>query len=287
VIAGLVLGKALGVWVATAAAVRLRVGPLPAGFERRHLPGASALAGIGFTVSLFIAELAFDDERLRDEAKVGVLVASVLAAAVGWGLLRRARTRSPAADAAQPPRLRPPVDARLDHIRGRRDAPLALVEYGDYACPHTSAAAAAVERARARHGERLRYVFRHLPLEDAHPHAPLAAEAAQAAGAQGRFWELHDRLMAADGDLDPGELVDHARALGLDLERFGEDLRHHVHAPAVQADLDSARRSGARGTPTFYVEGGARSPAAGPLTLEQALAALDDATRGAGSRSTS
>jgi Na+/H+ antiporter NhaA len=98
VIAGLVLGKALGISLATAAAVRLRVGPLPTGFERRHLPGASALAGIGFTVSLFIAELAFDDERLRDEAKIGVLVASVLAAAVGWGLLRRAGRQAPDGD---------------------------------------------------------------------------------------------------------------------------------------------------------------------------------------------
>ncbi len=140
-------------------------------------------------------------------------------------------------------------------MRGPEGAGHTLVEFGDYSCPHTRAAEAEVARLREQMGDGLRVVFRHLPIEDAHPDAPLAAEAAEAAGVQGRFWEMHGRLLAETDTIPAPELIEHARQLGLDVDRFTDDLRHRVHAPAVAADVDSARRSGAPGTPAFYLDG--------------------------------
>jgi Na+/H+ antiporter NhaA len=254
VVVGLVAGKALGISLSSALAVRLGLGELPRGVERRHLLGAATLAGIGFTVSLFIAELAFTDEALRDEAKVGVLVASVLAAVLGWAGFRFAAGGDGEPRDA-PTRLNPPVDRAHDHIRGPLDAPLSLVEYGDVECAFCGAATGVVAELRERYGERLQYVFRHLPLEDKHPHARLAGEALEAAGVQGRFWEMHDRLFAEQDRLELDDLVGHAQALGLDAERFLEALREGVHEAAIDADVESAERSGVTGTPTFFVNG--------------------------------
>jgi Na+/H+ antiporter NhaA len=269
VVVGLVAGKALGISLSSLVALRLRVGVLPRGVGRRHLPGAAALAGIGFTVSLFVCDLAFDDEALRDEARLGVLVASVLAAALGWVGFRLAGPgdRAPDADGV----LDPPVDRAHDHVRGPLDAPLSLVEYGDAECPYCGDATGAVAELRERFGDRLQYVFRHLPLEDIHPHARLAAEAMEAAGAQGRFWEMHDRLFTAQDRLELDDLVGHAQALGLDVERFLESLRDGVHAAAIDADVESADRSGVTGTPTFFVNGRRHAGAHDARTLAEAL----------------
>ena len=237
----------------------------------RHVLGAAALAGIGFTVSLFVTDLAFDDEVLRDEAKVGVLAASVLAAALGWLLFRLAATDDDA-DTRAAVRLDPPVDRAHDHIRGPLDAPLSLVEYGDAECPFCGDATGAVAELRRRYGDRLQYVFRHLPLEDLHPQARLAAEAMEAAGAQGRFWEMHDRVFAEPDRLKLDDLVGHAQALGMDAERFLEALRDDVHEAAIDADIDSAERSGVTGTPTFFVNG---ERVRGPHDAEALAEALD------------
>ncbi len=256
VVLGLVVGKTVGITGVSLAGLKAGAGVLPAGVGRGHLAAAASLAGIGFTVSLFVAELAFEDEALREEAKVGVLIASALAAALGWALFRAVDARTVSADEepdAGP--LDPPADARTDHHRGAVGAPVTLVQFGDYSCPHTRAAEAQLAELRREMGDRLDLVFRHLPIEDAHPDAPVAAEAAEAAGAQGKFWEMHDRLMADSDTLPVPELVAHAQALDLDIERFENDLRYHVHAPAVAADVDSARRSGAPGTPAFYLDG--------------------------------
>ena len=256
VVVGLVVGKALGISLVSLAGLKAGVGVLPRGVGRGHLGAAAALAGIGFTVSLFVAELAFEDPALREEAKIGVLLASALAAAIGWGLFRLVDARG--GDSPEEPgesALQPEADPRTDHHRGEAGSAITLVQFGDYSCPHTRAAEAELAEARSHLGDRLDVVFRHLPIEDAHPDAPVAAEAAEAAGAQGRFWEMHERLMADRDTLPVPELVAHAEALGLDLERFENDLRYHVHAPAVAADVDSARRSGAPGTPAFYVDG--------------------------------
>ena len=117
-----------------------------------------------------------------------------------------------------------PVDPARDHIRGPADAPLTLVEYADFQCPFCGRATGEIDTLLERFGDDLRYVFRHLPLPDVHPDAELAAEAAEAAGAQGAFWEMHDRLFAHQDQLGPVDLFAHAAALGLDLERFSRDL---------------------------------------------------------------
>jgi Na+/H+ antiporter NhaA len=251
VVVGLVLGKALGISLFSLGAVRLGVGRLPAGVARRHLLGASVLAGIGFTVSLFVADLSFDDDALAQEAKLGVLVASVLAAAGGYVALRVAGPPDGGL-ADRPERLVPSIDVGGDHIRGRREAPATLTLYGDFACPGTRAANELVAALRERLGDELRFVYRNLPIEEAHPGAQLAAEAAQAAGAQGRYWAMYDDLMRAPG-LGLAELLPRAEILGIDLDRFADDLEHRVWAASVQADVESARRSGVEGAPTFFV----------------------------------
>ncbi|WP_022929000.1 Na+/H+ antiporter NhaA [Patulibacter americanus] len=254
VIVGLVAGKGIGIALSTAMAVRVGVGPLPHGMHRGHLPGAAALAGIGFTVSLFVADLAFTEQALRDEAKVGVLVASVLAAAIGLiGLARRGADPEPAKVLP----LDPPVDPAHDRILGPIEAPHTLVVYGDYECGGTRALAPVLAELRERAHDRVRFVARQLPIEDAHPGATLAAEAALAGAAQGRFWPMHRRLLAhpIGDDLGPADLLEIGREAGLDADRLADDLRHHVRGPAVQADLDSAARSGVVATPTLFLDG--------------------------------
>lgn len=260
IVVALVVGKLGGISLASLAAVRLGVGTLPTGVTVRHLIGASALAGIGFTVSLFVAELSFHDHQLTDEAKVGVLAASVIAGALGMALLAAAPAgggdAAEAGDAAAggADALVPPVDPHSDHLRGPGDAPRELVLFGGIADPPTRAAMREVAALLAADPASWRFVFRDLPIEDVHPDGPLAAEAAEAAGAQGRYWEMLDRLLAADR-LDPTALTAAAGAVGLDLVRFDEDLAHRVQAPAVAADVDSARRSGVGETPALFVDG--------------------------------
>jgi NhaA family Na+:H+ antiporter len=253
VVAGLVLGKAAGISFASLLAVRLGAGELPRGVGRTQLAGAAALAGIGFTVSLFVTDLAFTDPALQAEAKVGILVASATAALLGWALFRLAARRGDGTEPARPTRLDPPVDLAHDHVRGPLDAPLTLVEYGDFECPFCGDATGSIQELRARLGDELRYVFRHLPLRERHPNAELAAEAVEAAGAQGRFWEMHDRLFAHQDRLEFDDLLGHAQALGLDVERIAEALTQRTYEPHIEVDLASAERSGVRGTPTFFV----------------------------------
>ena len=152
-------------------------------------------------------------------------------------------------------RLSPPVDAHRDHIVGDDDAPVELVEYGDYECPHCRAAHLGLRRMRERIGGRWRYIFRHLPNPRLHPRAELAAEAAEAAGVQGKFWEMHDALLTEARALDRDVLVSLATTLELDVDRFSADLDGHRFAPRVQEDVESAVRGGAHGTPTFFVNG--------------------------------
>jgi Na+/H+ antiporter NhaA len=254
VVAGLVLGKLIAVGPLTALAARAGLGRLPRGVSRTDLLGGAALSGIGFTVSLFIVDLAFDSPAMRDDAKIGVLVASLAAGLLGWGIFRVADDRRRArGQTGGPVPLDPPVDPARDHIRGPVDAPMTLVEFADFECPFCGRATGVVQELRERFGDRLRYVVRHLPLTDVHPNAELAAEAAEAAGAQGRFWEMHDRLFRHQDRLGPDDLVEHARALGLDLERFVQELDDRVHSPRVREDVASAEASRVSGTPTFFI----------------------------------
>jgi Na+:H+ antiporter, NhaA family len=142
-----------------------------------------------------------------------------------------------------------------DHQLGRRSAPAALVEYGDYECPFCAQAAGPVGDLIDRFGDDLLYVFRHFPLVSQHPHAFHAAVAAEAAGAQSRFWEMHDRLLANQRALGPADLVAHARAIGLDVPSFESSVADPELADRVRRDAAGGLRSGVLGTPTFFVNG--------------------------------
>jgi hypothetical protein len=249
----LVLGKPLGIAAATALGVRGGLGRLPVGVAPGHVLGGAVLSGIGFTVSLLIADLAFDDPRLRDEATVGVLLALVVATVAGWVTFRAVARFRHETDADLPRFLDRPVDVEHDHIRGPVDAPLTLVEYGDFECPFCARATGVTRELRDRFGDRLRYVFRHLPLCDVHPRAEIAAYAAVAADRQGRFWEMHDLLFAHQRRLAVEDLIGYAGKLDLDVDAFLDDLRSPVVQARVRADVASAEASGARGTPTFFV----------------------------------
>lgn len=147
-----------------------------------------------------------------------------------------------------------PVGDR-DHVAGRRDAPIVLVEYGDFECPFCGAAFPIVESARAQLGDRLCFVFRHFPITEEHPHAELAAEASEAAAAQGRFWEMHHALFEHQSALEPSDILEYARAIGLDVDRVSRELSDHRYANRVAEDFTTGVRSGVNGTPTFFING--------------------------------
>ncbi len=283
VVLALVVGKLIGVGLTAMAAVRLRLGRLPQGVASGHVLGGAALSGIGFTVSLLIAGLAFDDApTLRSQATVGVFIAAVLAVVLGWLIFRGTALWRGQTDADLPRVLDRDVEVGVDHIAGPPDAPLTLVEYGDFECPFCARATGVTHELRERFGPRLRYVFRHLPLPDVHPHAELGARAAVAAGAQGRFWELHDLLFAHQDQLAYEDLAGYAADLDLDVEAFLRDLDDETTAARVRADVASAEASGARGTPTFFVNGRRHVGPHDARTLAQALE--EDAEISPGSR---
>ena len=169
--------------------------------------------------------------------------------------------------------LSPPVTER-DHVRGPDTASVTLVEYGDYECPYCRMAHGIVQQVEEVLGDRLRFVFRHFPLTQAHPHAELAAEAAEAAGAQGRFWEMHDTLYQNQEHLEAPALVRYAAAIGLDLPRFEGDLVERAFAPRVREHFLSGVHSGVNGTPTFFINGIRHD---GPWDAPSLLAALREA----------
>ena len=151
-------------------------------------------------------------------------------------------------------RLNLPVTDR-DHTQGSAQAAVTLVEYGDYECPHCGRAHPIVKEVQRRLGSKLRFVFRNFPLAEMHPHAQHAAEAAEAAAGQERFWEMHDALFEHQRSLDDRHLVQYAQTLGLDPQRFQQDLTSHTYAGRVREDFRSGVRSGVNGTPTFFING--------------------------------
>jgi protein-disulfide isomerase len=177
-------------------------------------------------------------------------------------------------------RLVLPISER-DHVKGPMDAPATLVEYGDYECPYCGMAHPIVKEVQRRFGPRLRFAFRHFPLAEMHPHALRAAEAAEAAGAQGQFWEMHDVLFQHQDALDDSDLLLYAAALGLDRARFLQELAAHEHAPRVREDFMSGVRSGVNGTPAFFINGTRHD---GAYDLATMLATLENALEGATSR---
>jgi Na+/H+ antiporter NhaA len=260
ILAGYLVGKPVGVVVTGWLGNRLSHGRLTPPVGWGAVTGGGMLAGIGFTVSLLIASLAFEGADLQ-AATLGILTSAAVAAALSWLLFvamsrlpaqRRLRALVGSSDVLVD--LAEPVDPARDHIRGAPDALVTLVEYGDFECPYCGQAEPPVRALLADVGD-LRYVWRHLPLTDVHPRAQLAAEAAEAAALQGAFWPMHDRLLEHQDELAPKDLRRHAEQLGLDLDRFADDLREHSTAARVAADVVSADLSGVAGTPTFFLNG--------------------------------
>jgi Na+/H+ antiporter NhaA len=261
ILIGYVVGKPLGILTASWLVSRPRLHGVRPALSWPSLAGGGAVAGIGFTVSLLVSSLAFHGEPLQ-EAKLGTLASAILAPLVAWALFRlirrlpgRVRARQIVGTAEDILDLSDDVNPARDHIRGADDALVTLVEYGDFECSYCGQAESVVRELLASFGDDLRYVWRHLPLNDVHSGAQLAAEATEAAAAQGRFWELHDALLAHQETLTPPDLRRHAQELGLDVERFWEELRHHEHAPRVAEDVAGADASGVSGTPTFFING--------------------------------
>jgi predicted DsbA family dithiol-disulfide isomerase len=168
-----------------------------------------------------------------------------------------------------------PVGTR-DHARGPKDAPVTLLKYGDYECPYCGEAHPVLKELQERVGEQVRFVFRHFPLDSTHPRARRAAQAAEAAASQGRFWEMHDLLYERQDALSEEDLMSYAAELGLDLRRFEEDLTNDHHAWRIEEDRLGGTRAGVGGTPTLFVNG---VRYAGPMDFDGLLAAVEEATR--------
>ena len=275
ILIGYVVGKPLAVTTVSWLVERLSGGRIRPGVGWAAVAGSGTIAGIGFTVSLLIATIAFDGPQLA-EAKVGLLCAVIVASALTWSVFRAAKLLSPPkkalallGDAEQLVDLTDPVDPERDHIRGPENASVTLVEYGDFECPYCGMAEPVVRD--LLHDDDLRYVWRHLPLSDVHPRAQIAAEVAEAAGAQGAFWEMHDLLLANQENLQPKDLIGYAEQLGLDTDRLHDDVKRHVAAARVAQDVESADTSGVSGTPTFFVNGQRHYGAYDVETLKQAI----------------
>jgi protein-disulfide isomerase len=161
--------------------------------------------------------------------------------------------------------------ANRDHIQGPIDAPIALVEYGDYECPYCGEAYEVVKAIQERLGDRLCFVFRNFPLANSHPHAEHAAEAAEAAGAQGKFWEMHDLLYENQAALEDEDLAQYAEDLGLDTRRLMNEVLTGGHLKRVREDFQSGARGGVNGTPSFFINGVRHD---GAPSFEDLLAAL-------------
>jgi Na+/H+ antiporter NhaA len=284
ILVGYVAGKPAGILGASWLVTRLSRGRLRPPVGWAAVAGGGTIAGIGFTVALLVATLAFDGRQL-EEAKLGILSAALGAAILTWLLFRATsllprRLRIPALLGKAEPLvdLYIDVDPERDHIRGPIDAPVTVVEYGDFECPYCGRAEPFVRELLREFGD-VRYVWRHLPLSDVHPRAQLAAEAAEAASEQGAFWELHDLLLTHQRALGASDLVGYAEQLGLDGERFMEALRRHAGAARVAEDVDSADLSGVTGTPTFFINGRRHYGAYDTATLAAAV-------RAAGARAT-
>jgi protein-disulfide isomerase len=169
--------------------------------------------------------------------------------------------------------LTKPVSDR-DHVQGSAKAPVTLVEYGDYECPHCGKAFPIVEELRRQLGDRMRFVFRNFPLTQSHEHAEMAAEAAESAAAQGRFWEMHHALFTHQSSLDKPHLVRYAGQLALDIGQFTQALTTHAFQSRVREDFMSGVRSGVNGTPTFFINGARHD---GPFDLSSLLEAVEEA----------
>ncbi len=261
ILVGYLVGKPIGVFAGTWLASRPTLHGPRSPITGPVLATAGACAGIGFTVSLLISSLAFSGERL-DEARLGALSTLVLAPLLGWVVTRITRRLPSTLRARQIGRtaedildLADEIDPERDHVRGPDEAPVTLVEYGDFECSYCGQAENVIRELLSAGGEDIRYVWRHLPLNDVHPRAQMAAEASEAASAQGKFWDMYDTLLHHQDELGPRALAGYAEQLELDVERFTDELRRREYAARVSEDVTSADESGVSGTPTFFING--------------------------------
>jgi Na+/H+ antiporter NhaA len=285
VLVGYVVGKPVGIVGCSWLVTRLSHGRLQPPVGWAAVAGGGTIAGIGFTIALLIATLAFNGPQL-EEAKVGILAAALSAALLTWLLFRttallprRLRIRALLGSAQPLVDLYIDVDPERDHIRGAIDGPVTVVEYGDFECPFCGQAEPVVRELLRDFEQEVRYVWRHLPLNDVHPHAQLAAEAAEAAADQDAFWKMHDLMLDHQDALEPSDLVAYAAQLGLDVERFTNNLREHAGTARVAEDVDSADLSGVSGTPTFFINSRRQHGA-------YDIGSLSAAVRAAGARAT-
>jgi Na+/H+ antiporter NhaA len=277
IVVGLVIGKIVAITASTWIVARLRPGSLPPAVRMPHVLGVSMLAGMGFTISLFVTELAFDDPLDVSRAQIGVLTATVAAAALGalvLGILSaRERRRSPLRG-----RLLRPLDPRRDPVLGDAGAALiTVVEYGDYATPFGAGADEMRDRIHHRFGSAVAYTFRHLPLE-----RPLGTEAAlanEAAAAQGRFWEMRDALLAEAPHEAERQLRRAAAQAGLNLRRFERDRASGVGADRVGEDIADAEAMHLEQAPAFYIDDVRYTGAIDAATFSTAVAAALDTAR--------
>jgi protein-disulfide isomerase len=278
IIVAYVVGKPVGITGSTWLVTRLTRGRVRPPIGWAAVLGGSTIAGIGFTVSLLISTLAFKGVDL-EEAKVGLLTAALCASTLTW-LVVRATTMLPKERKLRAifgtyetiVDLADPVDVERDHIRGPESAPVTVVEYGDFQCPYCGQAERVVRELLIDFGD-LRYVWRHLPLNDVHAHAQLAAEASEFAAAHGKFWEMYDLLLSHQDALEVRHLIAYAGELGLDGERFRGALRKRKYSDRIAQDVESADRSGVSGTPTFFINGRRHYGAYDTATLAAAVRA--------------
>jgi Na+/H+ antiporter NhaA len=276
ILAAYLLGKPIGVTGGAWLVTRLSKGKIRPPVGWASVFGGGAIAGIGFTVSLLIATLAFHGQQLA-QAKLGVLTTLVVAPLASWLVLRMTRKlprglrlRALVGSSETIVDLAVPVDEERDHIRGPEEASVTLVEYGDLECPYCGRAETVVRELLSDFGD-LRYVWRHLPLNDVHPHAQMAAEASEAAGAQGKFWEMHDTMLAHQGDLTLRDILGYAEDLELDLEQFKTAVRKRKGSGRIAEDVESADLSGVSGTPTFFINAHRHQDAYDIDTLSKAV----------------
>ncbi|KAA0111385.1 Na+/H+ antiporter NhaA [Mycolicibacterium sp. P1-5] len=253
VVAGLVLGKLIGITGATWIVQRIGLGRLSPGLTLRRIAGGAALSGIGFTISLFIVDLAITNPRSADLARVGVLAASVIAFTLGWAVFRLTDKLSPPVAVGH--KLVRDVDPERDHIRGQVDAPLTLVEYGDFECPFCSRATGSIDEVLAYFGDELRYVWRHLPLERVHPRSVDAARASEAAALQGKFFDLAVMMFEFQDYLEWQHIYRYADQVGCNIAQFDEDLHSSRVLHRVDDDAQDAELMDLNATPTFFVNG--------------------------------
>ena len=259
VILGYVVGKPIAVLGVSAVIARVSGGRLRPPVGWAAVAGSGTIAGVGFTVAVLIASLAFTGREL-DEAKLGILTAAIIASVLTLVVSRITallsadrRARALLGGSRQLVDLIEPVDPARDHIRGPEHATVTVVEYGDFQCPYCGRAEPSIRELLA--NIEVRFVWRHLPLSDVHPQAPLAAEAAEAADRQGAFWPMHDMLLQRQEHLRLPDMSAYASDLGLDVESFERDLGQRSFRDRVARDVLSADLSGVSGTPTFFING--------------------------------